>query len=1527
MPESGGPTAQSGIFYQNSIAALFLGRLCDATFRSDNDRVVHVRVETPDNVDDIVVTFADNHKTFIQAKEDVGIGDSPWKKLWGNFEKQFLSEKFIKETDRLSLWVGSFRDEHTNLRELCQRAISSSTFEEWQSRINKDQKVILEKIKSLFHPELLEESTLLSLFRHIKIEILPFDSIERDVSPFWMPATNISSISLLRLLRDRAGGASRIRGEFTSNSLQNSLISENPALVFSKPPDIKEIKGSIRSCSSFLHQHKNTIGNTKIHIRRNIVDEIVNWIISTTDDTKNFAMLIDQAGTGKTVVLQDVLIDLESKGYDVLAIKADQQLSGITLLSDINNRLELTQSLEQILSRLSQLGRVAVLIDQIDALSLSLAHDQATLDIVLNLIARLQRIPNLRILVSCRLFDRNSDQRLKQIDISHQFTLAQLTEDEVSIILDSMGIHFQSLSKTTRTLLQTPLHLNLFALALDNNSSTRKRLLGVTSLQELYGAIWENIVLREDPQAPSKADRVEVLRIFKNYMSKHQVISVPKSVLLQPDLAYLEHATSWLASIGVVVQAKNNWTFIHQTFFDYCYAREFVENGENLVDVILQSSQGLFVRPQLIQVIAYMRGVNAPQYIRDLTALLSAPTLRYHLYDLLLRWFGSIPDPTDDEWLIVRRMLLSKEKRSPIIQRMYGNPGWFARLQNTFVPIWFSNEQNIDELLLPYLISIAEIETTQARVIDLLRPYLGKSKEWDKRLTWIVSRIQNWRTIYAVDFFEQVICRTLQLNQLDIYHIGLVSKAFPQTGARLLRFLLDRVLSQYDDKLREWQRLESEGGAPTLLSTSIYGELHTIENHSLEEVFRFVSQAEPRNYIEVMVPWLDNVLSRRKKPEEVSPYYFVWDDLSGNWYNDHEGIEQAFIFSLIDSLVNMARSDPSYFDSIVTHLSQSTFRTPQILLAHVYKAVPDIYASKALQFILADRRRLELGDVDGYDSRKLIQAIYLFLSDQERSQLEEFILQPPLIHKDQGLNGLRWRGIEQFHLLLSIPQEHLSKKALIRLNEWEHKFPGSKPIDDPITVRGGLVTSPIASEVSKKMTDRQWINAMNKYRGTVEHREFLKGGARQLSSVLQTLVKENPQCYFSLLQQVDDDVDDAYVQAFINGLAESVAPIEWLFQTVRRFIPHQERKLKRTIAWSIEKRAKEIIPNDIIELLLNYLHADPGDDEWWWIKGEHNGDVYSSFLNSDRGASFSALMRIFDGQINEDAKNKKWELIEFVESDPSTALHIGAINELTYMISHDRNRAIDSFEKLLQGYEILLENTYTGEFVYWALYKNYLRLRPYIVAMMHHKKNEVQEQGAQLACIGGISNASMESDEAFQVAQDLAEQTTATDASLFWKRGAAVIYLHNISGNPKDVCIRKLTDLLDEEDEQIHNTIGRIFYSLQEEHFLNIRDFIETYAKKSRSADHKFAEFLLEFGLLDPAWVLSVIYMHINNTLLDKSHHRYVGYEDIIRLVLRIYTDPTASDATQKTSMDLFDILMEKSPSFSHKVLSEWDQR
>jgi hypothetical protein len=160
-----------------------------------------------------------------------------------------------------------------------------------------------------------------------------------------------------------------------------------------------------------------------------------------------------------------------------------------------------------------------------------------------------------------------------------------------------------------------------------------------------------------------------------------------------------------------------------------------------------------------------------------------------------------------------------------------------------------------------------------------------------------------------------------------------------------------------------------------------------------------------------------------------------------------------------------------------------------------------------------------------------------------------------------------------------------------------------------------------------------------------------------------------------------------------------------------------------------------------------------------------------------------------------------------------------------------------------------------------------------------------------------------------------------------WKKGAATIYSHNITGRPRDVCIQKLGELLKEEDKQIHETIGRVFYSFHEEHFFALREFIEKYGKLSKSTNRKFSAYLQEVGLLDPEWTLSMVKIVLENTDLFDQSPWASGLEEINRLVLRIYMFPAINEHLRKISMDLFDILMEKSPGISQKVLSEWDQR
>ena len=59
MTEAGGPSTQAGIYYQNTVAALHLADLLELNPAPPRERVVSVRVESPTDIDDIVVDYAD----------------------------------------------------------------------------------------------------------------------------------------------------------------------------------------------------------------------------------------------------------------------------------------------------------------------------------------------------------------------------------------------------------------------------------------------------------------------------------------------------------------------------------------------------------------------------------------------------------------------------------------------------------------------------------------------------------------------------------------------------------------------------------------------------------------------------------------------------------------------------------------------------------------------------------------------------------------------------------------------------------------------------------------------------------------------------------------------------------------------------------------------------------------------------------------------------------------------------------------------------------------------------------------------------------------------------------------------------------------------------------------------------------------------------------------------------------------------------------------------------------------------------
>lgn len=1531
MSERGGATTQSGIFYQNSVSALYLGEMIDPAERPPRLRVVAVRVEAPEEVDDTVVTYADEHKLFIQAKENVRENNAAWQKLWRDFKNQFDQADFKKGKDRMLLVAGTMQSEFHILHEICERASTSENVIEFYKRLIEPQEKIVRRLKSiLFSNEASDEAKknfdeddnyLLSLFKHVEVEIWTLKEIEHYATARRIPLSNRKQFELFSLLRDRIGGKARVKGTFTREKLLSELTETGVEIV--AQPSAESLRETVEMSGAPLKSYKNSFGATGVHLEREITAEILRWTTETTFEN-NFAVLLDQAGMGKTVVAQDVLLALENAGIVVMTIKADA-LSGIANARDLQERLGLPDRVERVLDRLAINERVVLLIDQIDALSLSLAHDQAALEVLLELAARARLIPNLKIIVSCRTFDFNNDPRLANLPVNKSFRLPPLAADEMKTVLERLGVQFENLERATQTLLQTPLHLDLFARVaaeIPTADDLSLKLRGLNSLQDLYAGLWRYVVCKDDIRAPTIAARERVLQLIAERMDSNQEVSVPQSFITSLKDDELTAVAQWLASQGILIPNKNSWNLLHQTFFDYCYAKNFVESGASLYETVKNGEQGLFVRSQIVQVFNYWRGVSQDNYLRELHNFLTSTEIRFHLRDHVLRWFGTLPAPTEEEWLIAHRFLLSADGER-LRWFVRGNAGWFKHLKPGFVRALESGDDaKIDNEVIPSLNFIFDRE--QSEIIAMLRPFLSCSETWNKRIRTLFWNVKDWNG-ELIEFFEEVFRLMPEAERRDFHEFNRIAKTDAKAVCRMVRIAFDKEVEQIEN-----QDDQSHG------LISLRSDLEHLNGSSLIEVLQLVSEMEPEYFLREMLTWLERIFRLSKEPDENS-FYFRSDLLSSGFDYTVYVVLWQVIKSFRTALMNVAKNDRLTFLEFAERLAAMRYDTAQRLLAQTFEQSPESYAAEALEFLGGDLRRLTLGAREVFDSRQLIKAIAPHLNQEQAIKLEAAVLSLPKFIGFPYKKYPRFSFSYQFYLMHSFPPEKLTANGKKYFAELQRKFPDLKISAKPSLGESGFVGSPISDGAVEKMSDSAWLAAFRKYSKGVTHKEFLKGGAEQLSSVLMRKTKEQPERFYSLSMRTPVDTDSAYIAALINGLADSFAPAERLYEVIRRFSAIENEKTARATASALEKRAKENFPNDLLGILESKARGAAGEDEEGWRREEKeqnkrnydtlNSSPYISYLNSERGAIFRVVMRVLDAHDDAESKQRKWEMLVFTAANGSDALKAGVIEELLYIFSEEPERCVILFEDLINQSPVLLFTHYALEFIRWVTPTYFSRIRNFIEAAMASEHESVQEHAALLACLAPLYKPISEDSEASKYADDLANKAR-TSEKVACRRGAVNVYASNlIDRNLRPLCLSNLTSMLGDADEQVKRKMSRVFYNADDSQLGDLQTFIELYAasKFDDDAERDLAEFLWKYGNLEPEWSLSVIETILKNRKTDNQFSR--DGEFYVRLVLQIYKMPFVSAVTRHQALDLFDELMRHFTYDASRILNEWDSR
>ncbi|UJW84648.1 NACHT domain-containing protein [Devosia sp. SL43] len=230
MPEAGGPTTQSGIRYQNSLAALYLGRMLDLRTIPGEAKIASIRVEAPDPVDDIVVEYADGTRLHIQAKEALATSGEVWRSLW----QSVLKQRAASRTARCSIIVGTYSAELDALREACARSRGKNDGVEWVEALSQVQLAIIGKVSDALGCNLAECWPTLN---SVAIEFETTRNIETIGVRDWVPESSVGKLQLLSLLRDESALAARGRATFTAFQLLEVLRSKYDVRIYGSTSD------------------------------------------------------------------------------------------------------------------------------------------------------------------------------------------------------------------------------------------------------------------------------------------------------------------------------------------------------------------------------------------------------------------------------------------------------------------------------------------------------------------------------------------------------------------------------------------------------------------------------------------------------------------------------------------------------------------------------------------------------------------------------------------------------------------------------------------------------------------------------------------------------------------------------------------------------------------------------------------------------------------------------------------------------------------------------------------------------------------------------------------------------------------------------------------------------------------------------------------------------------------------------------------------------------------------------------------
>ncbi len=1011
--------------------------------------------------------------------------------------------------------------------------------------------------------------------------------------------------------------------------------------------------------------------------------------------------------------------------------------------------------------------------------------------------------------------------------------------------------------------------------------------------------MWKNeIVINKDRNVSNR--KPELLYRLANEITKKSALCLTRS----PYFDEYDYEINELASDGILKCEYNKLSFYHSSFYDYCFARSFIKDNKSLMNYILSTDQGLFIRSQIKLLIHYLRDVDSKRYFFEIEEIINSSEIKFHIKLLILEQIGYWDNLFTEE----KQIILSAIKNDEILEIHFidslFSKQWLEYLvNNKIIENWLnSGNENLINHVNNKLMGL--INNYPDLIIKVLKLYPNvENKEIE--ILKIIYYLDNWENSEYFQMVKPLLSNPKNYNS--------------RTSGYLLK------------KISKYKQIETA----KLLFTHINLRIGQIKKNAIEREILNYEEFDILEYLITHKKSQKYVIRNSLKSFNLLINKTHWADKTGlinDRIFDHRYHYKDFLYkhwhwlSMIENeLQNIAQIDSKYFEDLILNLTETKSITLLELLLKCYlKNIPcyinNIYSLITKKYILKSYGMLSyyvkksihetFNYLDSEKQKTFLEIITSLTDDRETDLLKNCINRRRTAKMQKvGYSYYNPVGRVKHELLSSIPSSYINNNLWIKktLDELNRKL-GNYKILKPKPGESGTVTAPLENIAYQKMSKMQWYNSMLKFDETYDsfssRRGFLKGGMIEHSRAFGNVVQKNPDMYYDFIIDIgrDDIINMQYFAEGIRGLVSSNIEDKKLYSLVLEFYKMKHRYIRNQMISVIDKLLKVNEKEELINILNYYLNSKTDEVEESWENGNYGSSPLTSGINSIRGsAAWSLSQNTFTTKFPE----LIFSIFEKIASDVSVSLRCCLMSSLHGLINHDKERTLKLlFALTSDNNKHVISNSIFS--IYYLMNEYFDELKSKILIITQKESTLVNNLGKNLGNL-------LMSAYWWELNDSQALLINSCENNLEVTKGVIEASSKHLN-NPDQVIAKKSVEVFSLffhlDDKDISSTYDWCFHDIDVNSFNDNYELFREYSNTTLityNSTH-FLKYLLKVTPTDPDNVFVLIKDYKRYEKPDLSYNAL--NKELVEIIINIY-NYSKSKTIKNDTINIFDEIMQ----------------